>query len=281
MKTTTSNLVTYLMRVDARSPQLRVSKMLSVASKLGDPKQVKAFNLPLESTCCSDDPSDTIASSVCRARCYYAKMVEGRDTVAERARLNFQLAQRTDFQLLLAGAIIKAGVQLIRLQDFGDFYGAEYVKKIAGVAKTCSDVRFLAYTRAWRRSELVEALKKFAALPNVNLLLSADSETGIPPPIPNTKVAWLADHDGAEPPVPVHVVFRASHEKTPDGYRTPCTKLNGSTVCLHEDGRYSATKKTRNSSGRERKAKIGPPDCVTCGFCMFKTGAATRPRAMA
>ncbi len=270
-----SQLVEYLRRENGQARQLRMTGMTSRADKLGDPAEVGAFNLPLDKTCCADPRHGCpTASALCRALCYYWKMIEGRSTVVKRARLNWEIVQREDSYLLLAGAIIRRRLRFFRLHDFGDFFSTAYIEHINRVVRICDHVTFWCYTRAWRYEEFIEPLTRLAALPNMSLLLSADRHTGMPPAIPSARVAWLANNDAEETTEKVHVVFRATRERTPDGYHTELRFLGKSTVCIHEDGVYSPTELYRTKSGRFRMRKAGPPDCVSCGRCMFKTRAA-------
>ncbi len=270
-----SPLVEHLSLKNARDRHLRLTRMISRADKLGDPAEVGAFNLPLDKTCCADPRHGRpTASALCCALCYLWKMIEGRLTVMERSRLNWEIAKRGDFAYLLAGAIIRAALRFFRLHDFGDFFSTAYIEEINRVIRICDHVAFWCYTRAWRHEEFIEPLTRLAAMSNMSVLLSADRHTGMPPNIPNTRVAWLADNDAEAPPEKVHVVFRATRERTPDGYCPVLRTLGGSPVCVHEDGVYSPTALCRTKSGRFRKRKVGPPDCVSCGRCMFKTRAA-------
>jgi len=264
-----SPMVESFFRADRAFPNLGLRSMLGTAEKLGDPRIVRTFSMPLWRTCCADAGSScAVASSVCRARCYFWKMTEGRENVAQRAERNWLIAQRDDFPRRFAAAVIRSHVECVRVHDFGDFFSVAYIEAIARVVRICREAHFWCYTRAWRVSELIEPFTKMAAEPNFSLLLSADRETGLPPNIPNTRVAWLADDDGAAPSVPVHVVFRATGERTADGDDTPLIRLGGSPVCPIENGLYSETE--MDAYARTRKRKIGPQDCVACGFCLFK-----------
>lgn len=276
MKKGGASLAKYLLREHERNPELRIRTMLSTAEKLGDTRIVMALNLPLSKTCCAErDDGFEIASPVCRANCYYWKMIEGRSTVAKRADLTFEIMQREDAHLLMAGAIGLASVSCFRLHDFGDYFSVPYIETIDRVIRICHDIGFGGYTRGWRVDDFIDPLARLAALPNMHLLLSADRLTGMPPAIPNTRVAWLADSDADLPPERVHVIFRASGERTPDGYETELTALDGSPVCPHESGVFSETEPAVDKRGRVRKKRLGPPDCVSCRRCLFRTHTAS------
>ena len=71
---------------DAASPHLKIKTMLStVATKVGPPKEVLAWSLPLAKTCCVHDESgESIASPVCRAVCYVHRMAADRPNVIRK-----------------------------------------------------------------------------------------------------------------------------------------------------------------------------------------------------
>lgn len=211
--------------------------MLSTSEKIGD--DARCWNLPL-STCVG-------ASAVCRGRCYYWKMLEGRADIPKRAEKNRIIADRADFPELVAGAIEVARVRCFRVHDIGDFYSGEYLAKWARVAELCPSVSYWAYTRAWRVRELLAPLAELASRSNFSLLLSGDRETGFPPTIKGTRIAWLADTDGDAPPAYAHVVFRAAANRKTE----PLPRLNGA-VCPNQNG--SGTFKP----------------CIACEHCIKK-----------
>ena len=111
----------------------------------------------------------------------------------------------------------------------------------------CDHVEFWCYTRAWKLNEMVSALTSLAALPNMSMLLSFDRSMTMPPLIPNTRLAWLADTDAEIPQAESAVVFRARRNRD----SIPLKVLGDSLVCPHENGTPG-----------------GPLDCVTCRVCL-------------
>lgn len=253
------------LEADRQSPSLQIRKMLSNDGKVGAPCHAKAWNLPVHRTCCAEP--DKIASWSCRAVCYCFQHADRKYLVPMQERA-FEISKRDDFPDILIGAIHDSTVSTIRIHSFGDFSSLKYVEAWTQVVKECDGVQFLAYTRAWRVGELIPALSELAALSNMNLFLSFDRDTGVPPRIPQTKLAWLACTDNDPPPVKVWVVFRATDERTPE--RPPHrryyslvqlgTSLNEQFVCPHENGLYAPG--TKQQSATE--------DCVTCRKCFFK-----------
>ncbi len=263
-------------RLDGQSDEpMGVATMLSTASKLGPPEHVRTFNRSLQRTCCAERPDgSTIASKVCRARCYAWKISEGRE-ILERAEKNDRIAQRSDFVRLMCGAIRHAGVTWFRINDIGDFASPKEVDAWRQIAATLSDVKFWLYTRAWRDEQLLQAILHLAALPNVDVLFSWDRSMPEPPLCAGIPLAWLADTDADAPPSPVQVVFRATAERSREEDRrrkknrsgdvslavlphrnlAPLRSIGESPVCPHQTG---------------YPVKPAYRDCVSCRLCMPK-----------
>ncbi len=231
-------------RACARRPELNIAGCLSFTSKIGPKKYVKTFNLSLESTCCREE--NPIASPVCEANCYCHKMLEWL-SVAARAEKNFELAQLETFSQIMIGAILKSAPTQMKLHAMGDFFSVNYIDSWRAVVGECEHVDFWCYTRAWGLKEMVPALTSLAALPNMCMLLSFDRSMRIPPLIPYTRLAWLADTDAEIPLAESAVVFRARRNRDSIQLKV----LGDSLVCPHENGTPG-----------------GPRDCVTCRVCL-------------
>lgn len=229
----------YLDNADKLLPSLGIASMLSQTSKIGD--RARTFGLSREATCCNGCGIAT----ACRHGCYVTKTQEGRDAIRKRYEKNFQLAQRSDFDKLITGAIQKAGLNFVKLHVSGDFFSIAYISAWIKVVTRCSGVSFWIYTRAWRIREFVPALIELSANPNVQMWFSHDYSTGKPPTIERVRRAWLSYHDEA-PDTSSDLVFRASIERK----RLVKTEIGGVFVCPHY-------------SGREH-----PVDCVVCGYCL-------------
>jgi hypothetical protein len=167
--------------------------------------------------------------------------------VRPRSEKNFLIAQRDDFFRLAIGAILASRVNDFKIHGSGDFFSTQYVEAWLQVVRFCCDVDFWAYTRSWRRSDLLSPLGKLALLPNMRLLLSYDRQTGIPPVVRGAGTAWLADNDAEKPPEQATIVFRA----TRDCRSLPLPVLGASLVCPHENGKEG-----------------GPTTCVACRICL-------------
>jgi hypothetical protein len=67
-----------------------------------------------------------------------------------------------------------------RIHVSGDFFHADYVRKWIEICRARPDVTFYAYTRSWRIPAIWDKIQELHALPNVNVNLSVDNETGPP-----------------------------------------------------------------------------------------------------
>lgn len=242
----------------ARAHRKDLDSVLGTASdKIGPSKWARTFNVDLARTCLKRRTGGrTIATPVCADRCYVAALAEEYKAFLPRAARNCDLSRRRDFVDLICAAIVKHRTRLVRIHSVGDYYSPPYILKWAEIAKQNPWTEFLSYTRAWRIRELVSALRKLAALPNVSLWLSADRMSGAPPLIGDTRVCFFADTDADGPEClsksarrRVKLVFRGSARRA----RVPMTNINGVKVCPHQNGLPSTQ------------------TCVSCAFCLFKT----------
>jgi hypothetical protein len=232
--------IDYLEETARVLPHLGVASVLSKTSKIGE--SARSFGLPLAATCCNGCGIAT----ACRHGCYVPKTQEGRDGIGKRYEKNFQIAQRSDFDILMTGAIQKSGIRFIKLHVSGDFFSVAYIRAWIKVVTRCSHIWYWIYTRAWRVAEFLPALADLAACRNVQMWFSHDYSTGEPPAIEGVRRAWLSFHDES-PDAPSDLVFRASLERK----RLIKTEIGGVFVCPHYNG-------------KERS----PADCVTCGYCL-------------
>lgn len=178
----------------------RVRSLLAVRNgKLGS--SIFHFDLPAVATC----PG---RSAVCERVCY---ATHGRfATRRVRARLAWCRRQslRDDFARRVSGEVRAKGCIVVRIHVSGDFYDAVYTGKWLEVAARHPKVRFYAYTRSWRVPEVVPVLEALAALPNVRLWYSCDTDTGEPASVPaGVRLAFL-QHAEIAVPRRARLVFR-------------------------------------------------------------------------
>ena len=253
-------LIRHFLHIKKELPDLQLERMLGTApDKLGPKEQVRVFNLPMRRTCLAEHPDgSTLASPICRSRCYAWNQNKDRPNFFRRAEKNWDISQRKDFAEILAGAILHSGATHFKIHVFGDFHSDSYIRQWITVVRALPEIRFWCYTRAWTRQALIPGLATLASLPNIRVNLSYDRSMPLPPCIPDTSCVWLADSDQDEPPQNSLIVFRATEERqvrvTAEGKREfryiPLRVLNTTTVCPHESG-------TRQ-----------PPDCVDCSICL-------------
>lgn len=85
---------------------------------------------------------------------------------------------------------------LLRIHVSGDFDTPEYVHAWRFALQARPDVVAWAYTRSWRVAELLPALDKLRALPNVQMFASMDTTIDENPP-EGWRVAYIADDERA------------------------------------------------------------------------------------
>ena len=149
-------------------------------------------------------------------------------------------------------AIRYVGATVVRLHCAGDFRSAVYVRKWQEIIRRSPNVRFFAYTRSWRDKKILPELVKLAKLPNLQLWLSEDRDTGKPPKIPGTLTAFMVIDDVDETLIPgnADLVFR---DVLPSDKRILKT-MNDVQVCPYENGVEYST----------------PMTCSKCGLCWRK-----------
>jgi hypothetical protein len=151
--------------------------------KLGE--AIHRFDLPAIGTC----PG---SSSLCRSVCYASSGRFLLAAVSERLEWCYTQSLRKDFAGRVVREIVRKGVLVCRIHTSGDFYNAEYARKWLSVMRQCPTVKFYLYTRSYRIEAIAKVLEDMAALQNVRVWYSTDSETGVPARIPpGVQLAFL------------------------------------------------------------------------------------------
>lgn len=134
-------------------------------SKLG--KTIGSFNIPSVTNC----PGRTQA---CESVCYASKGL---------FRMQSQLHQKAkdhtesiSFVSDVNNELSKSKLKAVRIHAAGDFYSSDYINKWTAIAKANPNIKFWAYTRSWRISDMHNALEEFNKLDNVQLFASIDDE---------------------------------------------------------------------------------------------------------
>jgi hypothetical protein len=203
-----------------------------------------SFDLPAVDTC----PGRT---EECERDCYAANLMRIYSAVDAKYRRNQEITYHPGFVDYMVETI-PADCEF-RIHVSGDFFHVDYVRKWIEIATRRPDVMFYAYTRSWR-ADMFHVIKQLHSLPNVNINLSVDDETG-PPSIwcdsmSSLRWCYLTKTD-AVPDWIRHddIVFRSNHlgqkirrkNDTKKGVnpdiRSPLVKRLGGQVCPLEQGR--------------------------------------------
>jgi len=151
-----------------------------------------------------------------------------------------------------------------RIHVAGDFFAPVYAYAWITLITNNPNVNFFAYTRSWRMTDMEESLKELASLPNMELLLSVDKDTGYPDETKwaGFRTAFMMVNDGdAELVEPnTHIVFRDNRHKV-------LKQVNNNLVCPVENGASKihttcdkcqwCFKKNPNKTALAKPSKVG------------------------
>ena len=192
------------------------------------------------------------ASAVCREICYGKRGRIGKASNDVPYGRRFMAAKSRTFVPDLLAAIRNKHPVAFRINDIGDYFSEDYVRKWIEIVENRRDIRFFGYTRSWwvrrRGRPLWPALRQLAAQPNMVLFLSIDRSMTtkmVPRDAADLPWAWVAVDDNDLPDRPVDLVFRNFRRKL-----LPLANPNhfGGPVCRNEDGITETT-------------------CRECGIC--------------
>jgi hypothetical protein len=194
---------------------------------------IHAFNLPAEPGICIG--ASPACEDACYAKTFLFQLQHGRH------RRNYERSLKADFPGAMIAEIRRGMVRVVRIHTSGDFYDASYVGKWAEVARASPGTALFAYTRGWRREDVLAELIGLARLPNVSLWFSEDRDTGRPPAAPRIRRAYLLAAGEAEDGVSadVDLVFRVPLPRRPgrtNAYARPAKRANGVLICPKEQG---------------------------------------------
>jgi len=234
---------------------------LTYISKGNSKTECYSFDLPAKITC----PGMTKA---CGDKCYAYNLMRAYTNVDAKYQRNLEFANSPEFVKRMIRDIPRRCE--FRIHVSGDCKDAAYVLDWIAIASKRPDVVFYTYTRSWRDPDIWVAVRALAELPNVNVNLSTDDDTGKPDVIDAESFRWChLTHDDNVPDWirKGDIVFRSAHggqkkrrkndEKKgidPD-IRSPLVhKLGAGTVCPMERGKDMP----KNFS------------CATCHLCVDK-----------
>jgi hypothetical protein len=195
------------------------------------------------------EPSCRGAMPVCENRCY-GKREQFRKRKLKRCYIrNFAACKSRGFAAAMIAELQRGRPVGFRIDDIGDFFSVSYIAKWTRIVRVCRQVKFFAYTRAWRIAELWTELQKLSAEVNMVLVLSVDNasaaELSALQGADGLLRAWLAIDNSDIPTCPVDLVFRCDWQEMP-----PLENLDhfGARICPRETGRSM-------------------PTCRECTFC--------------
>lgn len=122
------------------------------------------------------------ASAECQAICYAARPVAENGPVFEMWRQNSETED--------VPTELPPDCRLLRIHVSGDFTSQPYISGWVRLLAANPQVSAWAYTRSWRVPELLPALERLRALPNVQLFASMDQSIAELPPA-GWRRAWI------------------------------------------------------------------------------------------
>jgi hypothetical protein len=186
-------------------------------------------------------------TALCRQHCYARRLESYRPSVLTRYEENYRLSQRPDFEQRLYHFLLAHDVHVVRIHSAGEFYGADYARKWLRLIRRLPQVRFFAYTRAWRDEAIRPVLELLARRRNCRLWYSCDRHTGIPTRLPpRVRLAWLMTAEEDLPPTQADLIFRIVPLR-----RLRQRRVRHMPVCPAEDG----------------VPRRMPVTCERCGLC--------------
>jgi hypothetical protein len=154
---------------------------LTYISRGNDKTDCFSFDLPAKLTC----PGMT---KTCGDKCYAAQLMRIYSNVDAKYARNLEFANSAEFIAHMIREIPRRCE--FRIHVSGDFKDAAYVLDWIAIASKRTDVVFYAYTRSWSIPKIWVAVRALAELPNVNINLSCDNESGEPDCIDASSYRW-------------------------------------------------------------------------------------------
>jgi len=212
---------------------------LTYISKGNSKTECFSFDLPAIETC----PGKT---AECSKDCYAAQLMRIYPAVDAKYRRNQEITYHPGFVDYMVETIPQDCQ--FRIHVSGDFFHPDYAKKWMEICSTRTDVTFYAYSRSWREWSIWRELLALHTLPNVNINLSVDDETGPPKVLGASVMRWcyLTKTDNVPSWIRANdIVFRSNH----NGHKRrrknaakkgielpPLVKRLGGQVCPLEQG---------------------------------------------
>ena len=132
-------------------------------------------------------------------KCYVLKIYKRRPNVLQAHRNTYvDILNSLEYgEELELPSKVKDG-DVFRIHVAGDFFAPTYVYAWIKLITNNPNIQFFAYTRSWRMHDMENSLKELASLPNMELLLSVDRDTGYPDKTvwPVFRTAYMMVDDG-------------------------------------------------------------------------------------
>ena len=218
------------------------------------------------------------ASEVCKRLCY--TFVGNFPLQDGRHEENYEFSKTPLFVEAITEEIFRFAREnksrdvAVAIHERGEFYTLEYLAKWAEIilaTRRIGNLSYFIYTRSWRNPKFRDALERLVsdnAHVRVNLSLDSDmvTEFGVPRPIGEGKVVYLAETDNDLPPDGVSLVLRnlrIRHDK-------PMERIGGVLVCPNESGMYVAKRQGEPSLQKGMCKRI---QCQYCRLCIDRSEA--------
>lgn len=217
------------------------------------------------------------SSDICRQYCYAST---GQFLFHDkRYAENYELTTKPEFVETITTEIVQYVENhpeqqvSVAIHEKGEIYSKDYLGKweeIISATENLTNLNYFIYTRAWRNEEFRAALEEMSAKhSNVRINLSTDSDMvakfGIPKPIGNGLITYLAETDEDLPPPGIDLVFRNLRVR----HNTPLEHLGDALVCPFESKLYVALGKDGTPSLEKGKCK--PIRCMECRLCIDRS----------
>jgi len=216
------------------------------------------------------------ASEVCKRLCY--TFVGNFPLQDERHRENFEFSKSPLFVGAMTEEICRFAEEngdrdiAAAVHERGEFYSLEYLAKWGEIISSTSHIgnlSYFIYTRSWKNPAFRAALEKLASENphlRVNLSLDADmvAKHGVPKPIGDGRVVYLAEIDGDFPPSGADLVLRNLRIR----HDQPLERIGGVMVCPNESGLYVAKRRGEPSLQKGACRRI---ECQSCRLCIDRS----------
>lgn len=217
------------------------------------------------------------ASSICSTYCYAdsGQFTFHHDRYAE----NFTFTATPEFVGTMTNEIVEFTenhpneIVSVCLHEKGEIFSLDYLGKweeVVSATRDLTNLNYFVYTRAWRSEPFRIALEELARNhSNVRVNLSTDSDMvakfGMPKPIGNGLITYLAETDADIPKNGVDLVFRNLRVR----HNSPIERLGGALVCPYESKLYIGL----NKDGRPalERGKCKPIRCMECRLCIDRS----------